>query len=181
LPKIGPPKRKGFFEEYFYQGLAALFVAVAILGAAGGLSGSDAMLWAAWVTGAAWFGRRLKDYFLDKAKKVEDKKAAAAPPPPPADATKGSLQLPPGMKPMIGPQWPVKAGPFPTRPGLKTAPSIPPTKGQNGSGATPKDEASATPKGPDKPGFTYQRPTLPDRKAKLPYNWPGRKDKKPKR
>ncbi len=31
-----------------------------------------------------------------------------------------------------------------------------------------------------KPVFVYERPTLPDRKPKLPANWPGRQDKKPK-
>jgi hypothetical protein len=32
-----------------------------------------------------------------------------------------------------------------------------------------------------KPIFVYERPTLPDRKTKLPHNWPGQKNKKPKR
>jgi hypothetical protein len=36
LPKIGPPKRKGLFEEYFYAFLVIIFAVVAILGIAGG-------------------------------------------------------------------------------------------------------------------------------------------------
>jgi len=43
--------------------------------------------------------------------------------------------------------------------------------------------------GKTKPVFVYERPTLPDRKPKLPANWPGQQhkkttgeqDKKPKR
>ena len=44
--------------------------------------------------------------------------------------------------------------------------------------------APGTPAGPGNPGkkaFVYERPTLPDRKPKLPNNWAGKQDKKPKK
>src|SRR6267143_1684622 len=45
----------------------------------------------------------------------------------------------------------------------------------------PAGQAPGAPSNPSKPAFVYERPTLPDRKPKLPNNWPGRADKKPKR
>jgi len=184
LPKIGPPKTIGFFEEYFYATLAVFFVVVAVLGWAGGMPGYEALVMAAWLTGFGWFAKQLRDYSKERSK-VESEKAAAAAPKPAAEAQKGPVALPSGMKPMIGLKWPVKSGPFPARPGLRTAPSIPPelaqkTAGQPAPSATQTAPAGANPNG-KAPGFTYQRPTLPDRKPKLPYNWPGQKNKKPKR
>ena len=48
--------------------------------------------------------------------------------------------------------------------------------------------ANGAPQAPGKPlppgkkqVFVYERPTLPDRPPKLPANWPGQRDKKPKR
>ncbi len=45
----------------------------------------------------------------------------------------------------------------------------------------PAVQTTGAPSNPNKPVFVYERPTLPDRKPKLPNNWPGRRDKKPKR
>jgi hypothetical protein len=182
LPKIGPPKTKGFFEEYFYACLGVCLVATAILGWAAGMGGYDALVLAAWLTGFGWFARQMRDYFREKSKAENEKAASAAKQG--AEPPKGPLPLPPGMKPMIGPQWPVKAGPFPTRPGLRSAPSVPPTLIEKQAGQT----SPATQAGPansnsnaKKSGFIYQRPTLPDRKPKLPHNWLGQNAKKPKR
>ena len=185
LPKIGPPKTKGFFEEYFYACLGIFFAVVAILGWAGGMGGYEALVMAAWLTGAAWFAKQVREYYREKSK-VENEKAAATAAKPPGNAPEGKLPLPPGMKPMIGPQWPVKAGPFPNRPGLRTAPSIPPRTDREPANGTPAAPVTASPApgapgNANKPGFVYQRPTLPDRKIKLPYNWPEQKNKKPKR
>ncbi|HYL84344.1 MAG TPA: hypothetical protein VE263_08925 [Candidatus Angelobacter sp.] len=189
LPKMGPPKTKSFFEEYFYACVAVLFVAVSVLLIAGGLGAANALVGGAWVAGAVWFGKQLKGYFGEKAKEKEKKAAAATPKP--AEGSNGKLLLPPGMKPMIGPQWPLRSGPWPTRPGLRTAPSLP--KAMEGAPAAPAP-AAPTPKAPvqpapapaapgsaNKPSFVYERPTLPDRKPKLPHNWAGHETKKPKR
>ncbi|HTT32915.1 MAG TPA: hypothetical protein VMH48_04890 [Methylomirabilota bacterium] len=186
LPKIGPPKTKGFFEEYFYATLGVFFVVVAVLGWAGGMTGYEALVIAAWLTGFAWFARMLRDYFREKSK-VKGEKEAATAAKPEAEAAKGPASLPAGMKPIIGLKWPVKSGPFPNRPGLRTAPSIPPELADK---AATQTTPAATQAGPpnstwnsnaNKPGFVYQRPTLPDRKPKLPHNWPGQNNKKPKR
>ena len=191
LPKLGPPKDKSFFAEYFYACLGGLFLAVAILCWAGGMRGFDALVLGAWVAAAVWSGRLLMGYYEEKEKTKERERAAAKEP----ETGNGRKVLPPGMKPMIGIQWPVKSGAWPARPGLKTAPSIPPTPAQNGQASTTSPPPVAPPPGspapglaPEapgnaspKPGFRYERTTLPDRKTKLPYNWPGQKDKKPKR
>jgi hypothetical protein len=66
------------------------------------------------------------------------------------------MPLSPNMKPIIGPQWPLKTGGIPGQ----TKPS------------------PAAPNGKSKPAFVYERPTLPDRKPKLPANWPGQPNKK---
>jgi len=184
LPKIAQPKTIGFFEEYFYATLAVFFGVVAILGWAGGMPLTEALVIAAWLTGFGWFAKQLRDYFQEKSK-VDNENAAAAAKPAPEQA-KGPQPLPPGMKPMIGLKWPVKSGPFPNRPGLRSAPSIPSPSDQapaNGTSAAPvvAPPTPAAPGNANKPGFVYQRPTLPDRKPKLPHNWPGQKDKKPKR
>jgi len=49
LLKLGPPKSKGLFEEYFYGFLAAIFVALFILLKAGGMDTSTAL-----VVGCGW-------------------------------------------------------------------------------------------------------------------------------
>jgi hypothetical protein len=184
LPKMGPAKTTGFFEEYFYACLVILFGAAAILGKAGGLSGIDAVVMAAWVSCFVWIAKQVMGYFKEKAK-IENGKVAAAPIKTPAENAKGAQPLPPGMKPMIGPQWPLKSGPWPTRPGLRAAPSVPAVIAGAPDVKTSSPTTPATPSNSNsnskKPGFIYERPTLPDRKPRLPYNWPGQKGKKPKR
>jgi hypothetical protein len=165
LPKIGPSKTKGLFEEYFYVCVVLLFVIVAILGRAGGLSGYDALVVGLWVAGFTWFAGQLKNYFKEKSKPAREKNPTRTPEAP-VQAANGPLALPPGMKPMIGPQWPLKTGPGSLKPAERPAQA----------GATP-----AAPGSQNKPVFIYERPTLPDRKPKLPNNWPGQKNKKPKR
>lgn len=184
LPKIAPPKTKGLFEQYFYAFLGIIFLAAAILCKAGGMSGYDAVVVGAWVAGFIWMTRQVRGYYREKSKSTNGK-TLEPPPQTPAGAGNGQLQLPPGMKPMIGPQWPVKAGPWPTRPRLgqlstaKTPVTRPP------AASAPISPASTTPdrapRDPSSPAFVYERPTLPDRKPKLPHNWQGQKDKKPKR
>jgi hypothetical protein len=153
LPKIGPRKAKGLFEEYFYAFLAGIFAVVSLLLIAGGMGSSDALLMGLWVAGLTWFAWQVKQYHREKSGLATVKK--------PAQSAKTTYQvakvlLSPNLKPMIGPQWPLKTEPGPSRP----APGGGPGK---------------------KPVFVYERPTLPDRKPKLPANWPGRQDKKPKR
>ena len=158
LPKIGPRKTKGLFEEYFYAFLVAIFLGVALLLRSGGMRTYDAVVVGLWIAAITWFAWQAKLYYAEKSKPVAMKKAvqtvrAQSPP------TNG--KQPPGMKPMIGPQWPMKP--------VQTTPPAP-------AGQLP-----ATPGSANKPAFVYERPTLPDRKPKLPANWPGRQDKKPKR
>jgi len=164
LLRIGPPKAKGLFEEYFYGFLVGIFLVLFILLKAGGMDTSTALVAGLWVAGLTWFARQLKSYLKEKSepaakrKGVEAPKTAAQPP-----------KMPPSpiLKPMIGPQWPLKTG------------------GTPGQGKP----SPGPPNGKSKPAFVYERPTLPDRKPKLPANWPGQPpkketgqhDKKPKR
>src|SRR6266571_1987675 len=166
LPKIGPSKTKSLFEEYFYTLFVVTFVVVAILGKAGGLSGFNTLVVGAWVTAFIWFSRQLKGYFAEKSKVANGEAAEQAPKVPVQEGKGRPLPLPPWMKPMIGPQWPLKTGPWPARPRHTT---VPPT------------QVPAAPRNPNKPGFVYERPTLPDRKPKLPHNWRRHEGKKPKR
>ena len=189
LPKMGPVKRTNFFEEYFYVCVAVLFAAVSVLLIAGGYGTFNSLVAGAWVAVAAWFGKQLRGYLGEKAKTEQAKAAAAGPKP--AEPTNGKVALPPGMKPMIGPQWPVKSGAFPVRPGLRKFPSVPKNLDRAPTASGPEvagpaapaagTTGSATPGNTDKPGFVYERPTLPDRKPKLPHNWQGREPKKPRR
>jgi hypothetical protein len=158
LPKIGTRKSKGFFEEYFYGCLVAIFLGVVILLKAGGMSTYNTMVLGLWVAGLTWFARQAKLYFEDKSnpapKKVDKPQAKTVP-------QNGKVQLPAGMKPMIGPQWPLKTG--------------------QPLAVSPASQSSTTPGNQKKQGFVYERPTLPDRKPKFPANWPGAPPKKPKR
>jgi len=153
LPKIGPPKRKGLFEEYFYAFLVIIFAVVAILGVAGGMEGYNAVIAGLWFAVFTWFAEQLRRYFKEKSSPAALKKEAQK-----AKAQLAATKVPlsPNLKPMIGPQWPLKTDKEPAQAGAKPAP---PGK---------------------KPVFVYERPTLPDRKPRLPANWPGRQDKKPK-
>jgi hypothetical protein len=187
LLKIGPPRKtKSLFEEYFYGFVAAICVAVMILGKAGGLSGYDAIVVGLWVGGFTWSAWVLRRYRKEQAEGgpgEKFKQAAQAP------AQTANKPLPANMKPMIGPQWPLKTLPGTTRAwpvqrvvrpapqeSKKAAPAQAPTPA-----TTPAGAASGAPSDPKKPAFVYQRPTLPDRKPKLPNNWAERQDKKPKR
>ena len=174
LPKIAPRKTKGLFEEYFYVFLGIIFLAVAILCWAGGMSGYDAVVVAAWLAGLTWMARQVRSYFREKSK-ASDGETPEVPPQISAGTGNGRLQ-PPSMKPMIGPQWPLKTGPWPARPKLGKLPTV----------KTPTAPASPTPDPavpltPNERAFVYERPTLPDRQPKLPRNWQAQKDKKPKR
>jgi hypothetical protein len=152
LPKIGPRKTKGLFEEYFYGFLVGIWLTLSLLLKAGGMNTSDAMVMGMWVAGGTWFARQLKKYFNEKSSPTAVKKQAQ-----PAKTTQPMEKIPlsPNLKPMIGPQWPLKTEAGASKPA--------PGGGQA-----------------KKPAFVYVRPTLPDRKPKLPANWPGRQDKKPK-
>ncbi|OLB39647.1 MAG: hypothetical protein AUH11_03575 [Acidobacteria bacterium 13_2_20CM_57_17] len=164
LLKIVPRKSKSLLEEYFYRFVAVICVAVMILGKAGGLSGYDAV-----------------NYRKQQAvtATIEQSKQAV-----PAAPQLMKNALPPNMKPMIGPQWPVKMAPGAARPPLQRPPlptreSVKPAQPPAPAGQTPG--TTIEPGNPGKKAFVYERPTLPDRKPKLPNNWAGKQDKKPKK
>src|SRR5690349_12455307 len=180
LPKIGPTKTKSLFEEYFYVLLSAVFFAVTILGKAGGFSTYNALIVGAWVTALIWFVSQWKGYQAEKTKNGKNLAASAAAP---AEASKRPLLLPSGMKPMIGPQWPMKPGGRTAWPGLRrgqsaTAPSSQTSAALASGTQTPPPQAQETNQGDKKRGFVYQRPTLPERKPKLPNNWTDPNNKK---
>ncbi len=171
LPHLAPPKTKGLFEEYFYACLVVIFLVVAVLTRAGGMRAYNALVVGLWVAGFTWFARELKGYFNQRATVMQEKKPAGSDAAP--DLPKGPQPLPPGMKPMIGPQWPLKTGPGQIKPVQwpRPAPAV----------QRPNGPSSAAPGNQKKPGFVYERPTLSDRKPKTPANWPGKQNKKPKR
>jgi hypothetical protein len=185
LLKIGPPRKtKSLFEEYFYGFVAAICVVVMILGKAGGLSGYDAIVVGLWVGGFTWSAWVLRRYRKEQANGGSSEKSKQAA----QTATQiGNRPLPANMKPMIGPQWPLKTSPgitraWPVQRVVRPAPQEPKKSAPAPTPATtPAGAAPEAPSNPKKPGFVYERPTLPDRKPKLPNNWPGREDKKPKR
>lgn len=172
LPKLGPSKTKSFFEEYLYALLAIIFFAATILGKAGGFSTYNAVVIGGWVTAILWSAHQLKEYFAEKSK-AENGKTPVPQPQAQPETPKGPLPLPPGMKPIIGVQWPVKPGARPSWPKMpkqETEPNFQPpgqTSALQGLG-TPAAETNS---GEKKRGFFYERPTLPDRKPKLPNNW----------
>lgn len=180
LPKLGPTKTKSLFEEYSYVLLAAVFFGVTILGKAGGFSTYNALIVGAWVTALIWFVSQWKGY---QAEKVKNGKNLAPSAGAPAEAPKGPLPLPSGMKPMIGPQWPMKQGGRTAWPGLgrgqsATAPSSQTSAVLASGTQTPRPQAQETNSGDKKRGFVYERPTLPERKPKLPNNWTDANNKK---
>jgi hypothetical protein len=176
LLKIGPRKSKSLFEEYFYGFAIAITLVVMVLGKAGGLSGYDAVVIGMWAGGFMWCAWVLRRYRKEQAGPGRiEKSAPAVEKPQQVDAK----QLSPNFKPMIGPQWPLKP--------LQGAPR------QLQRSARPAQEslkpaqapgpAGQFPGAPDESGkraFVYERPTLPDRKPKLPNNWAGQQNKKPK-
>jgi hypothetical protein len=174
LLKLGPRKTISLFEEYFYGFVAATCVVVMILGKAGGLSGYDAIASGLWVGGVLWFGSQVRGYLRERASagsREKSKQTVQAP------GQTMSQPLPANMKPMIGPQWPLKTSPgitraWPVQRVVRPAPT---------PATTPAGAAPEAPNNPKKPAFVYERPTLPDRKPKLPNNWAERQDKKPKR
>jgi hypothetical protein len=182
LPKIGPTKTINFFEEYLYILLGVVFAAVTILGKAGGFSAYNAVVIGAWVTAILWCAHQLKDYFVEKSK-AENGKAPVPQPETRAEAPKGPLSLPPGMKPMIGLKWPVKPG---VRPSWPKLPKEQPAAAQPHATQPPvtaPTQASQANSGEQKRAFVYERPTLPDRKPKMPNNWvdPNSKNQKDKK
>ena len=194
LPNIGQKKATSVFEEYFYVLLVLVFLSAAILGKAGGFGAYNALIVAAWITALIWFAHQWKGYLAEKSKS-ENHKATPPPGPTRMQASKGPLPLPSGMKPMIGPQWPVRPGSRPVWPRL---PKKQPTTGAppaapsetpvvHTSAAQELSSQTSETNSPEKNRrFVYERPTLPDRTPKLPNNWvnPGSKkakNKKPKR
>lgn len=171
LPKIGPRNTKNFFEEYLYALLAIVFFAVTVLGKAGGFSGYNAVVIGAWVTAILWCAHQLKDYFFEKSK-AENGKTTVGRPQARTEAPKGPSQLPAGMKPIIGVQWPVKPGKRPSWPKLPKEQSATLEQPQviEPPEATP-NHAPQTNSNEKKRAFVYERPTLPDRAPKLPNNW----------
>ena len=180
LPKIGPRKTINFFEEYLYALLAFVFFAVTILGKAGGFSGYNALVIGAWVTAILWSAHQLKEYFAEKSK-AENGKAPEPEPQTRAETPKGPLPLPPNMKPMIGPQWPVKTGAQPSWPKVpkeQTPPTQPTQPQANPTPVWTTSQTSEPNSSEKKRAFVYERPTLPDRAPKLPNNWADLNDKK---
>jgi len=177
LLKIVPRKTKSLFEEYFYGFVVLVSVAVTILGKAGGLSGYDAIVTGLWVGGFTWCAGVLRRYRKEQASTGSAEKSRQA-----VQATHQMVNnpLPPNMKPMIGPQWPLKTSPGAARPAQKSvrAGQQPMKPAQT---PAPVSQTPVAPSNPNKPAFVYERPTLPDRKPKLPANWAGKQDKKPKR
>ena len=177
LLKIGPRTTKSLFEEYFYGFVVMIWVAVTILGKAGGLSGYDAIVTGLWAGGFMWFAGQMRRYRKERASLGSTEKSRQAVQAPPQIINQ---PLPPNMKPMIGPQWPLKTVPGAARPAQR--PRKPAQESMKPAQTpAPAGQAPGTPSNPNKPAFVYERPTLPDRKPKLPNNWPGRPDKKPKR
>jgi hypothetical protein len=175
LLKIGPRKTKSLFEEYFYAFVVIISLGVTVLGKAGGLSGYDATVTGLWVGGFTWFAGQLRRYRKEQAGTGSPEKSRQAVQAPP----QMMKVLPsPNMKPMIGPQWPLKSLPAASRPVQRSVrPAQNPMKPM--PTPSPAGQAPEVPDNPNKPRFVYERPTLPDRKPKLPANWPGRQDKKP--
>src|SRR5215467_3206010 len=105
LLKFGPKKSVSLFEQYFYGFTAAITLTAIILGRAGGLSWYEAAVTGFWIGAILWFGRMFWKYRQDlgikeqaeRAKKVLQEQADLA-------ATAVASKL----KPMIGPQWPLK-------------------------------------------------------------------------
>src|SRR5437867_6685341 len=72
------------------------------------------------------------------------------------------------MKPMIGPQWPMRPGSRAVWPKLPK--EQPTTAAPSPTPAVQLNQTSET-NAEKKRRFVYERPTLPDRAPKLPNNW----------
>ena len=183
LLKIGPRNTTSLIEQYFYGFAVIICVAVMILGKAGGLSGYDAVVTGLWVGGFLWFAWLYRGYLKERGKTRANEKSGQAAQ---ALAQMTAQQQPSNMKPMIGPQWPMKKAPQSARPARgpfrpAQLPMKPAQTQTPAPGPAPASSTSEAPSKPNKPAFVYERPTLPDRKPKLPNNWTGRQGKKPKR
>src|SRR6266480_3132829 len=108
LLKIGPRTTKSLFEEYFYGFAVMISLAVTILGKAGGLSSYDAVVTGLWAGGFTWFAWQVRRYRKERASPGSTEKSRQAVQAPPQMMKQ---PLPPNMKPMIGPQWPLKTLP----------------------------------------------------------------------
>jgi predicted lipid-binding transport protein (Tim44 family) len=157
IPKIALRNTPSFFQEFFYYFLAAITLGMMLLLKGSGMSGSNAIVIGLWMGAILWFAQMARGYFKARNKPTSP---SAAPKQPGADANleKKKWEPPKGMKPMIGPQWPL----FPGSPGAGI------------SNVTSADEKK------NKPGFVYERPTLPGRRPRLPANWSSKDKKKPK-
>jgi hypothetical protein len=161
IPKIAQRNGPSFFQEYFYFFLVGITLGVMLLLKGSGMKGTDAIVLGMWLGAILWFARQVQAYFRDKKKAAEPARAAKQPGPL-ASGEKEKWEPPKGMKPMIGPQWPLKSG----------------TAGSESPKAPAEEEKEKEKE--NKPGFVYQRPTLPGRKPKLPANWSSQDKKKPK-
>ncbi len=178
LLKIGPRNTKSLFEEYFYAFLLVICVGVAILGKAGGLSGYDAVVTGLWTGGFTWFAWQVRRYRKAQAGQRSREKSQQTVQAPPQMV---NMPLSPNLKPTIGPQWPLKTVPGAARPVQWPVKPAAQESRKPAQTPAPAGQALGAPSNPTKPAFVYERPRLPDRKPKLPANWVGQPDKKPKR
>ncbi len=155
IPKVSLRNTPSLFQEYFRAFLVAITLGVMLLLKGGGMKGSSAIVIGMWFGAILWFARQVQEYFKEKKKAADGERAAKTPKMKPFGE---KWEPPKGMKPMIGPQWPV-------HPGGTAA----------GSSSLPAEEEKQS-----KPGFVYERPTLPGRTTKLPANWSLKGKKKPK-
>src|SRR5947208_15802658 len=85
-------------------------VAVMVLEKAGGLSGYDAVVTGLWVGAILWLAWQVRRYRKEQTGATQQSKQAVE-----APSQMMKEQLPPNMKPMIVPQWPVKTTPATAR------------------------------------------------------------------
>src|SRR5438132_6566608 len=158
LLKIVPRKSKSLFEEYFYGLVAFICMAVMILGKAGGLSGYDAVVTGLWAGAFLWFARQMRNYRKAQAVTgtIEKSKQAVE-----ASPQLMKKALPPNMKPMIGPQWPLKTVPVVASPRLQRPPVPAPESIKPAQPPAPAGQTPGAPGNPGKRAFVYERPTLP--------------------
>jgi len=176
LLKIGPRKSKSLFEEYFYGFAIAISLLVTILGKAGGLGGYDAIVMGLWMGGFMWCAWVLRRYRKEQASPGQIEKSPQAVEKPQQVNAK---QLSPNFKPMIGPQWPLKPAQVAQRQLQKSVRPAPESL-KSAQTPGPAGQVLGAPGESGKRAFVYERPTLPDRKPKLPNNWAGQQNKKPK-
>jgi hypothetical protein len=135
IPKIGRTKFVTIFEEYFYWCLVALFVVVAVLAKAAGMSAYNAIVVGLWLAAFVWFARQAKQYLdhrADPEAKEPDQPEKKETPEykPPKVMPKPAVPPVPGAKPK--PMLVAKRPPLgPRRPGL-------PANWERPSGEKPK-------------------------------------------